>query len=96
MPSARSRLAEPVENESISRSMPSAVIVRIAPLPNCFSIVETACAIAFCRLSALPLVPRRRSARLIAAFLLLCSLHVFHSFISSMFSPSFGSVSIQG
>src|SRR5262245_42589565 len=49
MPSARSMLGEPLEKLSISRSMPSPPIVRMAPLPNCFSIVEPASAIAFSR-----------------------------------------------
>ena len=35
------------EKVSISRSMASSLIVRIAPLPNCFSIDETASSIAF-------------------------------------------------
>jgi hypothetical protein len=47
MPSARSRLAEPLEKACTSRSMPSWVIARIEPFPNCFSMVETARAIAF-------------------------------------------------
>src|SRR5262245_5734632 len=48
MPSARSRLGEPEEKLFTSRSTPSSVIVRMAPLPNCFSIAETASATAFC------------------------------------------------
>ena len=47
MPSARSRLAEPVENESISRLIASFVILRMEPFPNCFSMVDIARAMAF-------------------------------------------------
>jgi hypothetical protein len=58
MPRARSRLTEPLEKESISRSMASSVILKMAPLPNCFSMVETARAIALSLCpSALPLPP---------------------------------------
>src|SRR5512134_386739 len=46
MPRARSMLTEPLEKAPISRSMASSFIVRIAPLPNCFSMVETASSIA--------------------------------------------------
>ncbi len=50
-------LGEPLEKLSASRSTPSSLMVRIAPLPNCFSIVETASAIALSRSdsTALPL-----------------------------------------
>ena len=37
---------EPLEKAPISRSIASSLIVMIAPLPNCFSIVETASSIA--------------------------------------------------
>src|SRR3990172_7404706 len=48
MPSARSRLGEPDEKLFTSRLMASSVIMRMAPLPNCFSMAETASASAFC------------------------------------------------
>ena len=73
-------LGEPLENDLTSRSMPSAVMVRIAPLPNCFSMVETARAIAFPLLSSVDV-----AAPLVRAALLLAAILSFLQFESSRF-----------
>ena len=47
MPSAMSRLGAPLEKHAISWSAASSVMRVIAPLPNCFSMLDTASSMAF-------------------------------------------------